>query len=123
MFPKIAVVKKAVQSLYDATATVSTWEKVKDASNITREKLQKLGETRCRVVYRSVPAAQGNDTADLLPVEISMNYDAEALTIPSGSRIHIKWDDGREEDFQNSSFPAVYPHHGSVQLERVERRP
>ena len=42
MFPKIAVVKKAVQSLYDATATVSTWKKEKDASNITREKLQQL---------------------------------------------------------------------------------
>ncbi|WP_337464974.1 hypothetical protein [Acidaminococcus timonensis] len=123
MFPKIAVVKKAVQSLYDATATVSTWKKEKDASNITREKLQQLGETRCRVVYRSVPAVQGNDMADLLPVEISMNYDAEALNIPPGSRIHIKWDDGREEDFQNSSFPAVYLHHGSVQLERVGRRP
>ena len=123
MFPKIAVVKKAVQGLYDATATVSTWGKVKDASNITREKLQQVGEVRCRVVYRSVPAAQGNDTADLLPVEISMNYDAEALKIPPGSQIHIKWDDGREEDFQNSSFPAVYSHHGSVQLERVEKRP
>lgn len=123
MFPKIAVVKKAIQGLYDATATVSTWGKVKDASNITREKLQQVGEVRCRVVYRSVPAAQGNDTADLLPVEISMNYDAEALKIPPGSQIHIKWDDGREEDFQNSSFPAVYSHHGSVQLERVEKRP
>lgn len=123
MFPKIAVVKKAVQGLYDATATVSTWEKVKDASNITREKLQQVGEVRCRVVYRSVPAAQGNDTADLLPVEISMNYDAEALKISPGSQIHIKWDDGREEDFQNSSFPAVYSHHGSVQLERVGKRP
>lgn len=123
MFPEIALVKAAVKNLDNATATISTREKVKDANNITRTKLVEAGSIRCRISYSSVPVVSDSDTVDQLTTQVKMNYDPADMTIAPGSSIHVKWDDGKEEDFQNSSYPAVYTHHAELSLERVKKQP
>lgn len=123
MFPKIPLVKTAIQGLNNATATVSTRQTVKDENNITRTKLVAAGSIRCRISYSSVPVIADSDTVDVMTAQVKMNYDPADMTIAPGSYVHVKWDDGKEEDFQNSSLPAIYTHHAELSLERVNKKP
>ena len=119
MFPKIPLVKSAIESLYDATATVRTYQ-IAVTKGIKRQTLTELARgIRCRIGYQSLPEATGKDTADTQVTIIKMFYDGTAVTIPAGA----VWDDGRKDTFENASVPAVYAHHAEVTLKRVRDKP
>lgn len=123
MFPKIPLVKSAIESLYDATATVRTYQTAV-TKGIKRQTLTELVRgIRCRIGYQSLPEATGKDTADTQVTIIKMFYDGTAVTIPAGAVIDIVWDDGRADTFENASVPAVYTHHAEVTLKRVRDKP
>ena len=120
MFPKIPLVKSAIESLYDATATVRTYQ----TAVIKRQTLTELARgIRCRIGYQSLPEATGKDTADTQVTIIKMFYDGSAVAIPTGAVIDVAWDDGRTDTFENASVPAVYSHHAEVTLKRVRDKP
>ena len=123
MFPKIPLVKEAIESLYDATATVRTYQTTV-TKGVKRQTLTELAkDLRCRIGYQSLPEATGKDTADTQVTIIKMFYDGAAVTIPAGAVIDIVWDDGRTDTFENASVPAVYTHHAEVTLRRVRDKP
>lgn len=123
MFPKIAVVKQAIENLYDATATIKTYQTA-TTNGIRRQTLTELANgIRCRIGYQSLPEATSKDTADTQVTIIKMFYDGAAVTIPTGAVIDIVWDDGRSDTFENASVPAVYSHHAEVTLKRVRDKP
>ena len=123
MFPKIPLVKSAIESLYDATATVRTYQTAV-TKGIKHQTLTELASGfRCRIGYQSLPEATGKDTADTQVTIIKMFYDGDAVTIPAGAVITIVWDDCRTDTFENASVPAVYTHHAEVTLKRVRDKP
>lgn len=123
MFPKIPLVKSAIESLYDATATVRTYQ-IAVTKGIKRQTLTELARgIRCRIGYQSLPEATSKDTADTQVTVIKMFYDGSAATIPPGAVIDVIWDDGRKDTFENASVPAVYAHHAEVTLKRVRDKP
>lgn len=123
MFPKIPLVKEAIGSLYDATATVRTYQTAV-TKGVKRQTLTELAKgIRCRIGDQSLPEATGKDTADTQVTIIKMFYDGSAVTIPAGAVIDIVWDDGRADTFENASVPAVYTHHAEVTLKRVRDKP
>lgn len=123
MFPKIALVKQAIENLYDATATIRTYQTA-TTKGIRRQALTELAkEVRCRIGYQSLPEATSKDTADTQVTIIKMFYDGEAVAIPAGAVIDVVWDDGRADTFENASVPAVYSHHAEVILKRVRDKP
>lgn len=122
MFPKIPLVKSAIESLYDATATVRTYQTAV-TKGIKRQTLTELARgIRCRIGYQSLPATS-KDTADTQVTVIKMFYDGSAVAIPTGAVIDVVWDDGRADTFENASVPAVYSHHAEVTLKRVRDKP
>lgn len=123
MFPKIPLVKSAIESLYDATATIRTYQTA-TTKGIRRQALTELAKgIRCRIGYQSLPEATSKDTADAQVTIIKMFYDGSAVTIPTGAVIDVLWDDGRADTFENASVPAVYSHHAEVTLKRVRDKP
>jgi hypothetical protein len=120
MLPKIALVKSAIESLYDASADIYTYQPTVGDDGISRDspKIFKSG-IRCRINFQSVPATKDTDTADMLTVMITMYYDGSAVSIPTGSLIKVTWDDGRTDEFKNAGYQAVYVNHSEIQLERV----
>ena len=123
MFPKIPLVISAIESLYDATATVRTYQTAV-TKGIKRQTLTELARgIRCRIGYQSLPEATSKDTADTQVNVIKMFYDGSAVAIPTGAVIDVVWDDGRADTFENASVPAVYSHHAEVTLKRVRDKP
>lgn len=123
MFPKIPMVTSAIESLYDATATVRTYQ-IAVTKGIKRQTLTELARgIRCRIGYQSLPEATSKDTADTQVTVIKMFYDGSAVAIPTGAVIDVVWDDGRADTFENASVPAVYSHHAEVTLKRVRDKP
>lgn len=123
MFPKIPLVKSAIESLYDATATVRTYQ-IAVTKGIKRQTLTELVRgIRCRIGYQSLPEATSKDTADTQVTVIKMFYDGSTVAIPTGAVIDVVWDDGRADTFENASVPAVYSHHAEVTLKRVRDKP
>ncbi len=123
MFPQIALVKSAIESLYDASAKVYSFEPVLLASGATDSVETYKGLIRCRVSYKSINQTQTTDTVDTQQQAIKMYYAGAALTITPGSKIVITWDDGRTATFHNASLPQVYPHHAELTLELEETKP
>ena len=124
MFPKIAMVRTALESLYDAKAAVYTYTCTIDAHHITTQKLTKLiSDLPCRISYQRNEAAQTTDTVDTQDMMITMIYSDTSIAIPAGSQIMVTWDDGRTDAFENASVPSVYTHHAEVRLGREKDKP
>lgn len=123
MFPKISMVKKAIESLYDATATVYKLTEVTKDSITTEERAIQTSSLRCRVSYKNIGAAQSTDTIDTQHQEIKLYFDADDAVIEAGSIIDVLWDDGREATFKNASIPQVYNHHAELTLLLNEDKP
>ena len=123
MFPKITLVKQAIESLYDATAEVYAYEPVVLENGATDSTLHLQGTSRCRICYKSISQTQTVDTVDTQQQIIKMHYDGASLVIKPGSKIIVNWDDGRTETFCNTSLPQVYPHHAELTLELKASKP
>lgn len=125
MFPALSVVKKTIEAMYDATAYIYIDNPATDKNNITVHALTKLlGTVRCRISYKRILPVITADTADSDIQKIMMIYSSSAdIQIPDGSKIVIKWDDGRTDTFQNSSLPKVYQYTAQVSLERAAVHP
>jgi hypothetical protein len=118
------MVKTAISSLYNASADIYTYHSKVDDNHITTKTLKlAAGEIRCRISYLSMGIANSSDINDTQDSTIKLIYDGAGISIPAGSRIHITWDDGRTDEYENTSVPAVYSHHAEISLIRVRTRP
>lgn len=120
-----AGVKKAIESLLDATADVYTVESSVDEHHITRQTFVKtISALPCRVSYKTNDQARPTDdrTVDALTMEITLFYTDTSVDIPAGSKIIVTWEDGRTETFWNASKPAIYWNHGEVELSRKKEQ-
>ena len=122
MLPKISLVKRAVEHLYDGRMTVEEARKEKNAKNITALVWSAVIEDApCRVSYKTVAPAGRSDTVDSIAQAITL-FTAPDIDIKPGSRIVVT-QRGRSMRFSCAGIPAVYESHQEVPLTRWEEHP
>lgn len=121
MLPKISLVRRAVERLYDGVATVEEARKEKSAKNITSSVwVTTAQDLPCRVSYKTIAPAGRSDTADSIAQMITL-FTAPDIEIKPGSRVTVV-QRGRTMRFACSGIPAVYDSHQEIPLVRWEER-
>lgn len=122
MLPKIPLVRRAVERLYDGRATVEEARKEKNAKNITALVWSAVArDVPCRVSYKTLAPAGRSDTADSIAQAITL-FTAPHVDIKPGSRVTVT-QRGRTMHFSCSGIPAVYDSHQEIPLIRAEEHP
>ena len=122
MLPKIPLVRRAVERLYDGRATVEEARKEKNAKNITALVWKAVAQDiPCRVSYKTVAPAGRSDTVDSIAQAITL-FTAPDIDIKPGSRVTVT-QRGRTMRFACSGIPAVYDSHQEIPLVRWEEHP
>lgn len=122
MLPKIPLVRRAVERLYDGVATVEEARKEKNAKNITALIWAVVAQkVPCRVSYKTVAPAGRSDTVDSIAQTITL-FTAPNIDIKPGSRVTVV-QRGRTMRFSCSGIPAVYDSHQEIPLVRIEEHP
>ena len=122
MLPKISLVKRAVEHLYDGRMTVEEARKEKNAKNITTLVWSAVIEdVPCRVSYKTVTPAGRSDTVDSIAQAITL-FTAPDIDIKPGSRVTVT-QRGRTMRFSCAGIPAVYESHQEIPLTRWEEHP
>lgn len=113
----MAKARKAIESLYDSTATVMEYQPVKDpvSKRTTQQEVIVLTEQSCRVSFKTVSQAKGSETAAAAPQVIKL-FLAPELVIKPGSKISVTRK-GIVTDYKNSGQPAIYNTHQEILLE------
>lgn len=117
MLPKTALVRKAIESLYDGQATIITYpDGVPDADTGIVEPVQEMaGPYPCRVSYKTIQ--NGNVDGDGLASfsQAITLFISPDIVIAAGSDIDVV-QRGRTLQFTASGVPAVYDSHQEVPL-------
>lgn len=122
MLPKIPLVRRAVERLYDGRATVEEARKEKNAKNITALVWSAVAQdVPCRVSYKTLAPAGRSDTVDSIAQAITL-FTAPDIDIKPGSRVTVT-QRGRAMRFSCSGVPAVYDSHQEIPLVRWEEHP
>ena len=122
MLPKIPLVRRAVERLYDGRATVEEARKEKNAKNITALVWSAVARNvPCRVSYKTLAPAGRSDTVDSIAQAITL-FTAPDIDIKPGSRVTVT-QRGRTMRFSCSGIPAVYDSHQEIPLVRWEEHP
>ena len=122
MLPKIPLVRRAVERLYDGRATVEEARKEKNPKNITALVWSAVArDVPCRVSYKTVAPAGHSDTVDSIAQAITL-FTAPDIDIKPGSRVTVT-QRGRTMRFSCSGIPAVYDSHQEIPLVRWEEHP
>ena len=122
MLPKISLVKRAVEHLYDGRMTVEEARKERNAKNITTLVWSAVIEDApCRVSYKAVAPAGRSDMVDSIAQAITL-FTAPDIDIKPGSRL-IVVQRGRTMRFSCAGVPAVYESHQEIPLTRWEEHP
>nr|DAU55298.1 MAG TPA: head closure knob [Bacteriophage sp.] len=122
MLPKIPLVRRSVERLYDGVATVEEARKEKNAKNITALIWAVVAQDLpCRVSYKTLAPAGRSDTVDSIAQAITL-FTAPEIDIKPGSRVTVT-QRGRTMRFACSGIPAVYDSHQEIPLVRFEEHP
>lgn len=122
MLPKIPLVRRAVERLYDGRATVEEARKEKNAKNITALVWSAVARNvPCRVSYKTLAPAGRSDTVDSIAQVITL-FTAPDIDIKPGSRVTVT-QRGRTMRFACSGIPAVYDSHQEIPLVPWEEHP
>ena len=122
MLPKIPLVRRAVERLYDGIATVEEARKEKNAKNITSLVwVVVTQDVPCRVSYKTLAPTGRSDTVDSIAQMITL-FTAPDIEIKPGSRVTVV-QRGRTMRFACSGIPAVYDSHQEIPLVRWEEHP
>ena len=122
MLPTNTVVKKAIESLWDASANVyEATETVDEYGTSSVEEKLVYKDVKCRLSHKTSDVALKSDTIDTQAYDVVM-YCSNEFSIKSGSRITITAE-GRLYECKNAGEPLVYRHHQEIPLTLVKERP
>lgn len=128
MFPQNPLVTAAVRSLWDMTARIFTYERVRDEDTGTsymEETELEGGPFPCRIDVENAPEAEDAEGPDSVAQTITLLIGPE-VSIPAGARILITpaaWDGRPEKAYKNAGIAAVYPAHQEIRLIPEDERP
>jgi len=112
--------KQQISATFDDTCTVYV------ESNVTDPKTHRTTKSQ-KAVYTDIPCRLSFSSVS---VDVAMNADrvsqsvklfvAPDVSVPAGSKIHVKQRSGRETDWKRSGLPASYMTHQEIMLEPYE---
>lgn len=112
--------RKAIESTYAGTVTVSEYQKVKDpVTHLTGYKEVVVLENQpCKLSFESITTAIQTGTATTISQAVKL-FISPDVTIKPGSKLIIT-QTGVTTEYSSSGVPAVYPTHQEIMLELFE---
>jgi hypothetical protein len=109
--------RKAIESLYTGTCTVTEYQENKDPiTKITKHlPVDVLINQPCKLSFKNIFSVNESDTAATVK-QSSKLFIAPEIKIKSGSKITVKQNDITTE-YAKSGKPAVYSTHQEIMLE------
>lgn len=123
MFQKNEMVKarKAVESMYSGTCTVTEHQKVKNTDKSTGFKdVVVLEDQPCRLSFKTISQTDPKETGASAMVQVIKLFIAPEIALKPGSKITVTQNNVTTE-FKNSGKSAVYTTHQEVILELFDR--
>ncbi len=115
MLPKTALVRAALERLYDGQATIWTYQDgAADENGIVSAEPKKAGPYPCRVSYKNLTPAEEGDGLGTFSQSITL-FISPDIVIAAGSDIDVE-QRGRTLQFTAAGVPAVYDSHQEVPL-------
>ena len=118
MFSKTKVVKarKAIESLYDGTCTITEYNKVKRENKSTGfEEIIVLENQPCRISFNTINSTTSTETGASALVQVAKLFIAPEIEVKPGSKIAVTQNKVTTE-YQNSGQPAFYNTHQEIML-------
>lgn len=114
-------VRKAMESTYMGTVTVTERRKVRNEQTklTTVEEVVVLENVPCRLSFESVAPVQQTETAAAVSQTVKLFVSPEIVIIP-GSKLTVT-QNGVTTDYKGSGIAAVYPTHQEIMLDLFER--
>lgn len=124
MFPKIAVVSKAISSLFDSTCEIYNYQKTvdPDTHETTMHKVL-IGNADCRVNVESAPAASADGVAPAGVSQLITLIMEPEIMVPEGAYVDITFADGEKRGYISAGVTARYAYHQEIALELREEHP
>lgn len=124
MFPKIAVVSKAIASLFDANCEIYVYQKTMDTETheTTMHKVN-IGKAACRVNVESAPAANAEGVAPAGVSQLITLIMEPDISVPEGACVDITFGDGTVRRYIAAGVTAKYVYHQEIALELREEHP
>ena len=119
MLSEIKVVKarKAIESLYTGTCTVTEHQKVTKANKSTGFKdVVVLDEQPCRLSFKNITDNNQEDNAASAVIQVTVLFISPDVTIKPGTKITVT-QNGATTDYQQSGKPAMYDTHQEIVLD------
>ena len=115
MLPKTALVRKALEKLYDGQATIWAYaDGEPDENGIVSAEPRQAGPYPCRVSHKSITPAEQGDGLEAFSQSITLFLSPD-IVIAAGSDIDVV-QRGRTLQFTAAGVPAVYDSHQEVPL-------
>lgn len=109
-------VRKAIESMYKHTCTITEHQKfIKENKSTGFKDVVVLENQRCRLSYKTVNNANQTETASSIMQSIKL-FIAPEINVKPGSKLTITHN-GITTDFKNSGKPAIYDTHQEIILE------
>lgn len=109
--------RKAIESLYDDTCTITEHQKVQKENKSTGfADVVVLENQPCRLSYKTVNNANQTDTGTSSIVQTIKVFIAPEIKVKPGSKLTITHK-GVTTEYKNSGEPAIYDTHQEVVLE------
>ena len=109
--------RKAIESLYDDTCTITEHQKVQKENKSTGfVDMVVLENQPCRLSYKTTTNANQTDTGASSVVQITKVFIAPEIKVKPGSKLTITHK-GVTSEYKNSGEPAIYDTHQEIVLE------
>ena len=109
--------RKALESLYDGTCTITEYQKIKKENKSTGFQEVVVHENiPCRLSFKTINNTNQTDTAASAVVQITKVFLTPEIQVKPGSKLTIKQNDVTTE-YKSSGEPAFYSTHQEIVLE------
>ena len=114
---KVVKARKAIESLYQGTCTVTEHQKVVKANKSTGfSDVVVLKDQPCRLSFKTVTDTDQEDNAASAVKQVIVLFIAPDVSIATGSKITVT-QNGVTTDYQQSGKPALYDTHQEIILD------
>lgn len=119
MLSKNALVRarKAFESMYDGTCTITEHQKMKMENKSTGfQDVVVLENQSCRLSFKTINSTSQNENAASSVVQVTKVFLAPEIQVKPGSKLDIT-QNGVQTSFKSSGVPAVYETHQEIVVE------
>lgn len=114
---KMVKARKAMESLYDGTCTITEHQKIKKENKSTGfEDVVVLENEPCRLSFKTINNTNQTDTAANNVVQITKVFLSPEIQVKPGSKMTVTQNDVTT-DYKSSGEPAFYSTHQEIVLE------